>query len=135
LAALGRHAAAGQHRHALAFDVDILLIDEPFGALDEIVRDHLNEQPLALRARTGKICLFVARSIPEAVCLSTRVVVMNPRPGRIADEIDRFFKREVSLDCIDKRDSREGLSVFQDRICRGDDFGTQPDVGRRVGVF
>ncbi|ANB34006.1 NitT/TauT family transport system ATP-binding protein [Rhodovulum sulfidophilum] len=56
LAALGRHAAAGQHRPALAFDVVIQLMDEPFGALDEIVRDHLNEQLLALWARTGKIC-------------------------------------------------------------------------------
>jgi NitT/TauT family transport system ATP-binding protein len=73
---------------ALAFDADILLMDEPFGALDEIVRDHLNEQLLELWARTGKTIGFVTHSIPEAVYLSTRIVVMSPRPGRIHDVID-----------------------------------------------
>ncbi len=66
---------------ALSFDADILLMDEPFGALDEIVRDHLNEQLLALWARTEKTIGFVTHSIPEAVYLSTRIVVMSPRPG------------------------------------------------------
>jgi NitT/TauT family transport system ATP-binding protein len=70
---------------ALAFDPALLLMDEPFGALDEIVRDHLNEQLLALWKRTGKTVVFVTHSIPEAVFLSTRVVVMSPRPGRITD--------------------------------------------------
>jgi NitT/TauT family transport system ATP-binding protein len=65
---------------ALAFDADILLMDEPFGALDEIVRDHLNEQLLKLWARTGKTIGFVTHSIPEAVYLSTRIVVMSPAP-------------------------------------------------------
>ena len=72
---------------ALAFDADLLLMDEPFGALDEIVRDHLNEQLLALHARTGKTVCFVTHSIPEAVYLSTKIVVMSPRPGRIIDVI------------------------------------------------
>ncbi|MGB1035489.1 MAG: ABC transporter ATP-binding protein, partial [Primorskyibacter sp.] len=62
---------------ALAFDADILLMDEPFGALDEIVRDHLNEQLLHLWARTGKTIAFVTHSIPEAVYLSTKIVVMS----------------------------------------------------------
>ena len=66
---------------ALAFDADILLMDEPFGALDEIVRDHLNEQLLTLWGRTGKTIAFVTHSIPEAVYLSTRIVVMSPAPG------------------------------------------------------
>jgi NitT/TauT family transport system ATP-binding protein len=73
---------------ALAFDADILLMDEPFGALDEIVRDHLNEQLLQLWARTEKTIGFVTHSIPEAVYLSTKIVVMSPRPGRITDVID-----------------------------------------------
>ena len=66
---------------ALAFDADILLMDEPFGALDEIVRDRLNEEVLKLWARTGKTIGFVTHSIPEAVYLSTKIVVMSPDHG------------------------------------------------------
>lgn len=86
---------------ALAFDADILLMDEPFGALDEIVRDHLNEQLLALWARTGKTIAFVTHSIPEAVYLSTRIVVMSPRPGRISDVIESPLPRERPLNIRD----------------------------------
>jgi NitT/TauT family transport system ATP-binding protein len=82
---------------ALAFDADILLMDEPFGALDEIVRDYLNEELLRLWARTAKTVLFVTHSIPEAVYLSTRIVVMSPRPGRITDVIDSPLPRERPL--------------------------------------
>ena len=80
---------------ALAFDADILLMDEPFGALDEIVRDHLNEQLLRLWARTQKTIAFVTHSIPEAVYLSTKIVVMSPRPGRIADVIDSPLPKDL----------------------------------------
>ncbi|TGN60993.1 ABC transporter ATP-binding protein [Paracoccus liaowanqingii] len=73
---------------ALAFDADILLMDEPFGALDEIVRDRLNEALLTLWRKTGKTIGFVTHSIPEAVYLSTKIVVMSPRPGRITRIID-----------------------------------------------
>ncbi|PTX55518.1 NitT/TauT family transport system ATP-binding protein [Litoreibacter ponti] len=83
---------------ALAFDADILLMDEPFGALDEIVRDHLNEQLLALWARTGKTIGFVTHSIPEAVYLSTKIVVMSPRPGRITDVIDSPLQKDRPLE-------------------------------------
>jgi NitT/TauT family transport system ATP-binding protein len=72
---------------ALAFDADLLLMDEPFGALDEIVRDHLNSELLKLFARTKKTIAFVTHSIPEAVYLSTKIVVMSPRPGRVTDVI------------------------------------------------
>jgi len=89
---------------ALAFDADILLMDEPFGALDEIVRDRLNEELLALWARTQKTILFVTHSIPEAVYLSTRIVVMSPRPGRITDIIDSPLPRERPLDIRDSPD-------------------------------
>ena len=83
---------------ALSFDPDLLLMDEPFGALDEIVRDMLNEQLLRLWDRTGKTALFVTHSIPEAVFLSTRIVVMSPRPGRIANVIECHFPRNRTLD-------------------------------------
>lgn len=73
---------------ALCLKPELLLMDEPFGALDEIVRDHLNEQLLRLWDKTGKTVIFVTHSIPEAVFLSTRIVVMSPRPGRIVDVID-----------------------------------------------
>jgi len=93
---------------ALAFDADLLLMDEPFGALDEIVRDHLNEQLLKLWDRTGKTICFVTHSIPEAVYLSTRIVVMSPRPGRIADIIDSPLPRHRPLGI---RDSQEFIDV------------------------
>ncbi|MFN3144737.1 MAG: ABC transporter ATP-binding protein [Paracoccaceae bacterium] len=93
---------------ALAFDADILLMDEPFGALDEIVRDHLNEQLLKLWARTEKTIGFVTHSIPEAVYLSTKIVVMSPRPGRITDVIESPLPRERPLDI---RDTPEFLQI------------------------
>ena len=93
---------------ALAFDAEILLMDEPFGALDEIVRDHLNEQLLALWARTEKTIGFVTHSIPEAVYLSTKIVVMSPRPGRITDVIESPLPKERPLDI---RDSKEFIDI------------------------
>ena len=93
---------------ALAFDADILLMDEPFGALDEIVRDRLNEQLLALWARTQKTIGFVTHSIPEAVYLSTKIVVMSPRPGRITDIIDSPLPQERPLEI---RDSPEFIEI------------------------
>jgi NitT/TauT family transport system ATP-binding protein len=68
---------------ALSFKPSLLLMDEPFGALDEITRDNLNLHVHELWQRTGMTCVFVTHSIPEAVFLSTRIVVMSPRPGRV----------------------------------------------------
>ena len=93
---------------ALAFDAEILLMDEPFGALDEIVRDHLNEQLLQLWARTKQTIGFVTHSIPEAVYLSTKIVVMSPRPGRITDIIDSPLPAERPLDL---RETPEFLDI------------------------
>ncbi|WP_170439570.1 ABC transporter ATP-binding protein [Ruegeria arenilitoris] len=109
---------------ALAFDADILLMDEPFGALDEIVRDHLNEQLLALWARTGKTIGFVTHSIPEAVYLSTKIVVMSPRPGRITDVIDSPLPKERPLDI---RDTPEFIEVAH-RVREGLRAGHGDDV-------
>jgi NitT/TauT family transport system ATP-binding protein len=93
---------------ALAFDADILLMDEPFGALDEIVRDKLNEELLKLWDRTGKTICFVTHSIPEAVYLSTKIVVMSPRPGRITDVIESSLPRERPLEI---RDTPEFIEI------------------------
>jgi NitT/TauT family transport system ATP-binding protein len=83
---------------ALSVEPDLLLMDEPFGALDEIVRDHLNEQLLQLWAKTNKTVIFVTHSIPEAVFLSTRIVVMSPRPGQVHDVIESTLPRDRNLD-------------------------------------
>ena len=93
---------------ALSFDPDLLLMDEPFGALDEIVRDMLNQQLLRLWDVTGKTVLFVTHSIPEAVFLSTHIVVMSPRPGRICDIIECDFPRDRALDI---RETPEFLAI------------------------
>jgi NitT/TauT family transport system ATP-binding protein len=93
---------------ALSFDPDLLLMDEPFGALDEIVRDMLNQQLLRLWEVTGKTVLFVTHSIPEAVFLSTHIVVMSPRPGRIYDVIECNFPRDRTLDI---RETPEFLAI------------------------
>jgi NitT/TauT family transport system ATP-binding protein len=93
---------------ALTFEPALLLMDEPFGALDEIVRDHLNEQLLVLWNKTGKTVVFVTHSIPEAVFLSTKVVVMSPRPGRIIDVIACNFPKDRTLEI---RDTPEFIEI------------------------
>src|SRR5580704_7040104 len=95
---------------ALSFDPALLLMDEPFGALDEIVRDHLNEQLLRLWDQTGKTVVFVTHSIPEAVFLSSKIVVMSPRPGRIIDIIPCDFPRDRTLEI---RETPEFLKIAQ----------------------
>ena len=108
---------------ALAFDADILLMDEPFGALDEIVRDHLNEQLLALWKRTGKTIAFVTHSIPEAVYLSTRIVVMSPRPGRITDVIESPLPAERPLDIRDTAQFLEIAHRVREGLRAGHSYG------------
>jgi NitT/TauT family transport system ATP-binding protein len=93
---------------ALSFDPEILLMDEPFGALDEILRDHLNEQLLKLWKRTRKTVIFVTHSIPEAVFLSTKIVVMSPRPGRVIDIIESRLPHDRTLDM---RDTPEFIKI------------------------
>ena len=82
---------------ALSFEPRILMMDEPFGALDEITRDRLNEQLQQLWARERRTVVFVTHSIAEAVYLATRIVVMSPRPGRIVKVIESTLPNERHL--------------------------------------
>ena len=93
---------------ALSFEPRILMMDEPFGALDEITRDRLNEQLQQLWQRERRTVVFVTHSIAEAVYLSSRIVVMSPRPGRIVRVIDSPLPDARTLDM---RDSPEFVAV------------------------
>lgn len=92
---------------ALAAHPPLLLMDEPFGALDEMTREHMQAELLRICAETGTTVIFVTHSIPEAVYLSTRVVVMSPRPGRITNLI------EVPLGGDRDDDTRETGGFFE----------------------
>lgn len=83
---------------ALSFDPDLLLMDEPFGALDEITRDRMNEELLRIWGETKKTVIFVTHSIDEAVLLSTKIVIMSARPGRIIDVIDSNLPAHRTLE-------------------------------------
>jgi len=92
---------------ALAFDPKLLLMDEPFGALDEMTRERMNLELMKIWMRTGTTIVFVTHSIPEAVFLSSRVVVMSARPGRVARIID------IDLPTPRTVDTRETARYFQ----------------------
>ncbi len=83
---------------ALSFDPKLLLMDEPFGALDEMTRERMNAELMSIWRRTGITIVFVTHSIPEAVFLSTRVVVMSARPGRISQVVDIDLPAERSVE-------------------------------------
>jgi NitT/TauT family transport system ATP-binding protein len=116
---------------ALAFQPSILLMDEPFGALDEMTRERMNGEVLRIWERTGTTILFVTHSIPEAVFLSSRVVVMSARPGRITKVIDIDLPRPHNEDTRETRRYFELVTAVREALRAGggtlDDTATIDD--------
>jgi NitT/TauT family transport system ATP-binding protein len=119
---------------ALAFEPAILLMDEPFGALDEMTRERMNSEVLRIWERTGTTVVFVTHSIPEAVFLSSRVVVMSARPGRITKVIDVDMPRPRNEDTRETRRYFELVTEVREALRRRkdgdptDDGATDPDA-------
>ena len=108
---------------ALCQHPDVLLLDEPFGALDEMTRNHLNEELLALRAHQEWTALFVTHSVAEAVFLSNRVIVMAARPGRIVGEIVVPFDYPRTVELRDDPEY-QALVVRVSRLLRSTEGGS-----------
>ena len=117
---------------ALAFEPSILLMDEPFGALDEMTRERMNQEVLRIWEQTGITVVFVTHSIPEAVFLSSRVVVMSARPGRITDVIEIDLPRPRGVETREERRYFELVTAVREALRRGDADGAEP--GRRRSV-
>jgi NitT/TauT family transport system ATP-binding protein len=112
---------------ALAFHPPLLLMDEPFGALDEMTREHMQAELNHVRVETGTTVVFVTHSIPEAVFLSDRVVVLSPRPGRIVTI--------VGVDLGERTDDTRETTEFFKKITevrealRGSEYRGSPRIG------
>jgi len=108
---------------ALAFSPSLLLMDEPFGALDEMTRERMNSEVLSIWQRTGITVVFVTHSIPEAVFLSSRVAVMSARPGRVTKVVDVDLPRPRGLET---RESPRYFNLITEvrEALRGSDGGS-----------
>ena len=113
---------------ALSFDPALLLMDEPFGALDEMTRERLNNQLLEIWARSGSTVVFVTHSIAEAVFLSTRVVIMSPRPGRISSVIPNDLPQPRTAATREEPRFFELVTQVRDALHLGADLDRQPEA-------
>ena len=113
---------------ALSFEPSILLMDEPFGALDEMTRERMNQELLRIWERTGITIVFVTHSIPEAVFLSSRVVVMSARPGRITDVIEIDLPRPRDVETREQRRYFELVTDVREALRRGGADHAEPDA-------
>ena len=111
---------------ALAFEPSILLMDEPFGALDEMTRERMNQEVLRIWEATGITVVFVTHSIPEAVFLSSRVVVMSARPGRITDVIDVDLPRPRGIPTREEPRYFELVTAVREALRAGGAGGDEP---------
>ncbi len=105
---------------ALSFKPALLLMDEPFGALDEITRERMNAELLDIWAKTQKTVVFVTHSIPEAVFLSTRVVVMSARPGRITRVIEVDLPQPRGIETRESKRYFELITAVREGLRSGE---------------
>ena len=101
---------------ALAVHPSLLLMDEPFGALDEMTREHMQSELLSICRRSGTTVVFVTHSIPEAVYLSNRVVVMSPRPGRVTQIVDVGIEGERNDATRDNAVFFKGITAVREAL-------------------
>jgi NitT/TauT family transport system ATP-binding protein len=111
---------------ALAFSPSLLLMDEPFGALDEMTRERMNSEVLGIWERTGITVVFVTHSIPEAVFLSSRVAVMSARPGRITRLVDIDLPRPRGLETRESPHYFSHITAVREALRTGG--GSDPDL-------
>jgi NitT/TauT family transport system ATP-binding protein len=116
---------------ALAFEPQLLLMDEPFGALDEMTRERMNDELLRIWERTGTTIVFVTHSIPEAVFLSSRVVVMSARPGRITHVIEIDLPRPRNEETRELERYFELVTQVREAL-RAEQHGSDPLAGERL---
>jgi NitT/TauT family transport system ATP-binding protein len=117
---------------ALALEPALLLMDEPFGALDEMTRERMNSEVLRIWEKTGTTVVFVTHSIPEAVFLSSRVVVMSARPGRITRLVEVDLPRPRTVDTREQRRYFELVTEVREAL-RGRGSGDgEPSQGRAI---
>jgi NitT/TauT family transport system ATP-binding protein len=113
---------------ALSIEPALLLMDEPFGALDEMTRERMNSEVLRIWERTGTTIVFVTHSIPEAVFLSSRVVVMSARPGRITKVIDVDLPRPRNVETRESRRYFELITEVREALRAGGGLDTDDAV-------
>ncbi len=101
---------------ALAVHPSLLLMDEPFGALDEMTREHMQSELLSICRASGTTVVFVTHSIPEAVYLSNRVVVMSPRPGRVTEIVDVSIEGERNDATRDNAAFFKGITAVREAL-------------------
>jgi NitT/TauT family transport system ATP-binding protein len=101
---------------ALAVHPSLLLMDEPFGALDEMTREHMQSELLSICRASGTTVVFVTHSIPEAVYLSNRVVVMSPRPGRVTEIVDVSIEGERNDATRDNSAFFKGITAVREAL-------------------